>query len=339
MTDRRARVVCFGEALVDLFPASLDARGRPLAAVETFRRCVGGAPANVAVGLGRLGVRAALLSYVGRDAFGDFLRGALETDGVEVRGVESLPARTGITFVSWDAAGERSFLFYRHGSADALLDVGLVERHAELVAESAVVQLGTSTLVCDPAASATRRLLELCHAARTAIGLDLNLRLHLWPSRDAALEAARWLARQATVLKADAGEAFELTGERDPERAAQALLALGPRLVAVTCGDAGAVWASPAASGRAFAAPVVVKDSTGAGDGFCAGLLAALLEGASGADPAALCDQDAASLARAVQRGCWAGSLVCREVGAVSSAPRREELEELGRLAACGPIA
>src|SRR4051812_46065050 len=99
--------IAFGEILWDLFEV------RP----GIFDRQLGGAPANVATGLARLGVRAAIAGAVGRDSFGDDLVEHLRRDGVDTRLVERLPNRTGITFVTRDARGEPRFLFYRHDTA------------------------------------------------------------------------------------------------------------------------------------------------------------------------------------------------------------------------------
>src|SRR5579863_5063302 len=111
----RLDVACFGEILWDIFET--ESRGRaPIA--RTFRRELGGAPANVATGLARLGAKAAVVGGVGRDSFGQALVAHLAKDGVEVRFVVTLENRTGLTFVTRDAAGEPRFLFYRHDSAD-----------------------------------------------------------------------------------------------------------------------------------------------------------------------------------------------------------------------------
>src|SRR5436309_8982028 len=98
-------VVCFGEALVDLLP---DSRGR-LRDCERFEVHSGGAPANVAVGLARLGKRVALAGAVGDDEFGHLLRRKLEGEGVELALRPTSEAKTGMWFIALDAHGERTF--------------------------------------------------------------------------------------------------------------------------------------------------------------------------------------------------------------------------------------
>src|SRR5438874_13657922 len=115
-----------GEALVDLVATE---RG-PLPASPAFRRYAGGAPANVARGLARLGARAGWSWSVGADGFGEFLLGAMRADGVDISRAQALRGRqTGICFIALDEAGERTFLGY--GQPDAacffapvLLDAG-----------------------------------------------------------------------------------------------------------------------------------------------------------------------------------------------------------------------
>jgi fructokinase len=147
-------VICFGEILWDIFEAR--PRGSdPIA--RTFRRELGGAPANVATGLARLGVRAAVVGGVGRDRFGDALVAHLRQDHVDVRFVLKLPNRTGLAFVTPGARGEPAFLFYRHESADISLRA---EHIAPAMGRARWVLVGTSTLM-------TRELERTCWSIST----------------------------------------------------------------------------------------------------------------------------------------------------------------------------
>ena len=136
-----SRVLSYGEALVDFLP---DRRGS-LADVETFTKTIGGAPANTAVGLARLGCDVGLLGKIGADEFGDYLLDALQREGVDVAGVsQTSEAKTGITFISLDENGDRSFLFFREPSADMTIsvddiDVDVIEEQSP--AEHSVLEL------------------------------------------------------------------------------------------------------------------------------------------------------------------------------------------------------
>src|SRR5262249_23412122 len=154
-------VLCFGEVIIDFLP---EDAGRRLRGVERFARHLGGAPANVAVDLARLGAAAGLMTLVGDDEFGAFLRARLEREGVDIsaRGAPA-PARTGVAFVSLGPRGERSFLFYRNPSADQLIAEGDVDPAA--LRRARVFHYGSSTLSCEPARAATRKALREARAA------------------------------------------------------------------------------------------------------------------------------------------------------------------------------
>jgi pfkB family carbohydrate kinase len=113
-----ADVVCFGDLLIDFVPT---VTGKGLADAPAFVKAPGGAAANVAVGLVRLGASSAFVGKVGEDPFGHFLADTLAREGVDVRALRfETRARTALAFVSLRADGEREFLFYRHPSADML---------------------------------------------------------------------------------------------------------------------------------------------------------------------------------------------------------------------------
>ncbi len=317
-------VICVGEVLVDLFAEATDGAGCPIAEAERFRPLLGGAPANAAVALARQGYPSALLALVGDDGFGAYLRRALDAEGVATALVDSSPARTGLAFVSRDAAGERSFLFSRDGSADMCLDAAQVALHAKEIAAAAAVHLCGNGLAVEPMASALQEAVALAAQHGVPISVDLNLRFHLWPSAEAAGAAAREVVAAATVVKADLAEAEAVCGEREPRRAARALCELGPNVACVTLGGDGAVFhAAGGASGHVQAPTVEVVDSTGAGDAFAATLIGGLLAREGGV-AAPIGEEELSSL---VRRACTAGARVCGHLGAITGLPTAEQLD------------
>ncbi len=329
MTARGLDVLCLGETIVDFFP---ERAGIGLADATRFDRHLGGAPANVAVGLARLGVRAGLCTLVGRDAFGDFLVGALTAEGVDVRGVGRHPhAKTGVTFVAVAEGGERSFTFYRDGCADQR--VGPDDVDPTLVAAARVLHIGSSTLVLDGPRAATHAALAAAADAGAVVSMDPNLRLHLWP--DAATARARTLEAlaRAHVVKLAEDELVPLFGTADPAAAAAVAHALGPPLVVITRGARGAEVHHGGRRDEIPAEAVAVLDTTGAGDGFVAGFLAALLPalpigpevGPEGpAERVAGLSADAVTAAAVF--GCKVAGRVVTRFGATSALPRRSEL-------------
>src|SRR5947209_2042525 len=163
------RVVCFGEALVDLLP---DRRGK-LRDCEKFEVHSGGAPANVAVGLARLGQSVSFVGVVGEDEFGRLLERKLAAEGVDARLRFTSEAKTGLWFVALDAAGERTF-FAPTGAdgADKLIDESDVAR----LPPSDWLHCGSSSHVKPAAQEALRKAVRLGRR----VSFDPNVRLHLW---------------------------------------------------------------------------------------------------------------------------------------------------------------
>lgn len=306
--------VCLGELLIDFVP---DERGTSLAQTRSFTKQPGGAPANVAVGLARLGVRSAFLGKVGEDPFGSFLVDVLEDNGVDVSQVRTdAYARTALAFVALTSAGDRDFVFYRHPSADMRYRAEEVD--PEFLAAARSLHIGSISLIQEPSRSATLRALDLAAASGALISYDPNLRLALWPSAQAAKEGIRSVWRRANVIKMSEEELEFLTGSRDLS-AARALRHDGLRLLAITRGDGGASYLSPSFEGDVAGFKVDTVDTTGAGDAFMAALLAGLLtdEGV---------DEDRSRLERLMRRANAYGALTTTRTGAIAGMPTAQEL-------------
>lgn len=301
-------VVCFGEILWDFFETR--PRGsEPIARV--FRRELGGAPANVATGLARLGVRAAIVGGVGRDRFGEALVAHLGRDRVDVRFVVTLPNRTGLTFVTRDARGEPEFVFYRHQSAD----VAVRAKHVTAaMARARWALVGTSTLMTKDLARATTRFLDLAERAGARLLVDLNVRAHLWSSPRAMRTAIARLVERADLVKASDADLRAVSGrsgsrrwlERHARRASW-LLTRGSGM-ASAIGEHGEVHA-PALRARCV-------DATGAGDAFIAGCVATLV--AARAVPGSSAWRDASIWQAALRAGHIMGKKAVSRPGAVA---------------------
>ncbi len=300
-------VVCFGEILWDVF--ELGKRGPNLA--RTFRRELGGAPANVATGLARLGLRAAVVGGVGRDRFGQALRAHLASDGVHVGFVLELPNRTGLTFVVRDARGQPEFLFYRNGSANLALRA---ENVKPAMGRARWVLVGTSTLMTPELAGATQRFLDVGVRAGARVFVDLNVRAHLWSRRSVMERAIRGLVARANLVKAS-DEDLRAAGARgDGTRWLARHAAKASWLITRGAGEASAIGEHGEVHSPALRATCV--DATGAGDAFIAGSLAVLVAARAVPGSRAWCDQtvwDAALLA-----GHMMGKKAVSRLGAVA---------------------
>jgi fructokinase len=277
------RVVVAGETLVDFLPD----RPGPLADVESFDRRAGGAPANVAVALARLDEPPTFWSRVGDDAFGDFLVETLREAGLDTGYVERDPtAKTSLAFVGHDSDGERRFSFYRDGTADTRMEPGGLPDAA--LADVAWVHVGGVTLADEPARSATLDLMRRARDAGAVVSFDPNARPELWTDANFAATAGEAL-ELADVVKATPEDLAALGWTGDPTALAERVLDAGPHTALLTLGGAGAVAVadadSPFADGPTETShggyAVDVVDTTGAGDAFTAGAIAALVGGES----------------------------------------------------------
>ena len=268
-------LVTMGRVGVDLYP---EQSGVPLAEVRTFAKSLGGSPTNVAVGAARYGHRAAVITKVGADGFGDYVRDALRGFGVDDRFVGTHPAlRTPIVFCELLPPESPSILFYRQPSApDLQLSAG--ELDLDAIRGARVFWTTGTGLSEEPSRTATLAALEA--RGGTAITVhDLDYRPSFWPSpEDARTQQLRALAH-ATVAVGNVEECAVAVGEGAPEDLARRLLDLGLDLAIVKLGGDGVLAAWGGDVERFPPVPVRVVNGLGAGDAFGAGVCHGLLEG------------------------------------------------------------
>lgn len=329
------RLVTLGEALIDL--VAYDRSGTGLAHAERFQRAAGGAPANVAVGAARLGVRSGLIGKVGADPFGDYLVDTLHGSGVDVTQLQrDAKAPTALALVSLAPDGERDFVFYHHGAADTRLRMDEIDE--EYLRAAQLLHVGSISLIHEPARSATVRAVTLAEQHGLLRSFDPNLRLSLWPSEATARAAVLALVPRMNIIKVNAEELEFLTGGRH-EAAARELLIGAVELVLVTDGARGVRYFGHASAGHVASPAVAAVDTTGAGDAFVAALLAALCE-----RPELLSRQSATGTARqleltsrleaALARANAYAALTTTRHGAIPALPSSADLDAfLSRLA------
>lgn len=320
-------VLCFGEALIDFVPLR---QGQRLAEVETFARVPGGAPANVAAAVARLGGRAIFAGQVGRDGFGDCLRTTLDEAGVDTRWLrQTAEARTALAFVSLGARGERDFAFYRDPSADMLFPAAAVE--PAWFEGHGIFHFGTLSLTHPASRAATERAVALARAAGWLISFDPNARLDLWPSPDAFVRATLDLLPSCHLVKVAAEELTLLAGAADA--GPDFLLGRGPQVLLLTLGPQGARVVT--AAGLDIHAPgleVDVVDTTGAGDAFAGAFLFALAR--REVTPATLAPllADAAAMREALAFANASAAISVTRRGAIPAMPTAGEVAaRLGR--------
>jgi fructokinase len=273
------RVVCLGEAVVDFVS---DPPAVRLTDAHAFVPSFGGSQANTAAGAARLGARAALIGCTGADPWGEWLRAGLQSEGVDVSMYElRADVDTTMAFVALSAEGEPSFSIY--GGAGRGFLTGREDRLLRLVEQETpgVLAFGSDSLIVPEDREVLERVKELAARHRWRVLYDPNLREDRWSHRRAMLDAARNALRDVTVVKSNAVEAMALTDEGDADRAATALIRLGPRQALVTRGGEGAVLAGSEGILHVAAQRADVVDTTGAGDAVAAVLAAGLTRGSA----------------------------------------------------------
>ncbi len=281
-------LLAVGEAVVDFISTE---EADSLREAHTFRRFPGGAPANVAAYLARLGGQATLIAKVGADAFGHFLQASLEHTGVLTDHLVFDPAaHTTAVFIA-HPRGTPDFAVFR--GADARLRPDEVDEHA--VQRAKVVHASAFALSREPCRSAVEKAFRLARHHDKLVSLDPNYSPRVWPDREEAQEVLGRVLRYASITKPSLDDAQRLFGGgQQPEAYIARYHEMGPQVVVFTMGAKGVLFSDGNALTHIPARPVRAVDVTGAGDAFWAGFLVAWLDG----NPLPRCMRFAQEIAR-----------------------------------------
>jgi 5-dehydro-2-deoxygluconokinase len=300
-----------GRVGVDLYPEQI---GVSLADVKTFRKMLGGSATNVAVAAARLGRSSAVITKVGDDPFGPYVRQALGEFGVDAARVGTHPTlRTPVVFCEIFPPDDFPILFYRQPTAP---DMTLEPAELDLDEIAAVPLFWTTGtgLSEEPSRTTTLAALE-ARGGREITVHDLDYRPVFWGSEE---EAGRWgreALRHASVVVGGRSEAVPLVGDRSPSETARALLELGPQLAVVKLGPEGVLGATADEEVVVPPIPVEVVNGLGAGDAFGGALCHALLAGWP--------------LERTLRFANAAGALVASRLGCADDMGTVEEVQQL----------
>jgi 5-dehydro-2-deoxygluconokinase len=273
-------LVTVGRVSVDLYARE---QGVGFADVETFAKSVGGSPTNVAVAAARLGRRAAVITAVGDDPFGEYIRGALaDRFGVDVRFVGTHPTlRTPLAFAAMDPPEDPQLLFYREPAApDMQIELAAIDRDA--VREATILWVSASALSAEPSRGTTVALMR--ERDRSATILDLDYRPTFWRDEEEASAVIGAALDLAGTAVGNREECRVAVGTADSQRAADALLGRGCRLAVVKQGGEGVLVATAEEREIVPGLRVPVVCGLGAGDAFGGALCHGLLAGWSPAE-------------------------------------------------------
>ncbi|KAI3471085.1 hypothetical protein Pfo_027748 [Paulownia fortunei] len=316
-------VVCFGEMLIDFVPT---VGGVSLAEAPSFKKAPGGAPANVAVCIAKLGGSAAFIGKVGQDEFGHMLANILKENKVDNSGVRFDPyARTALAFVTLRADGEREFMFFRNPSADMRLHES--ELDVNLVKKATIFHYGSISLIEEPCRSTQLAAMGIAKKSGSLLSYDPNLRLPLWPSEDAARKGIMAIWDQADIIKISEDEISFLTEGDNPHDDNVVLTKLfhpNLRLLLVSEGKAGCRYYTTQFKGRVPAVEVKSVDTTGAGDAFVGAILYCLASDVN-------LFKEEKRLREALFFANACGALTVTKKGAIPALPTKEAVQQIIR--------
>jgi 5-dehydro-2-deoxygluconokinase len=303
-------VIAMGRIGVDLYP---EQSGVPLARVKTFAKSLGGSPTNVAVAAARLGASVAVVTKVGDDPFGEYVREALAGFGVDDRWVGTDPAlRTPLAFCEIHPPDSFPLLFYREPKAPDL-NIEASELDLDAIRAARVLWTTGTGLSAEPSRSATLAALE---ARDGGIAIhDLDHRPVFWDHHTEAGRHAREALAHATVAVGNQDEVEVAVGLRDPHEASAALLDLGVELAIVKRGPDGVLARTRDEVVEVEPIRLEVRNGLGAGDAFGGALSYALLQGWEAE--------------RALRLANVAGALVASRLACADDMPTLAELESM----------
>ena len=315
MSTESLELLTVGRVGVDIYPQ----QNGPLKDVSTFAKYLGGTATNVAVGAARLGRRTAVLTKVGPDSFGEFVREALAGFGVDPAYVGTAPGLlTPVVFCELDPAEDPALFFYRQPIAP---DLTIVDEDIpwDVVRDVPVFWVTGTGASVEP--SRTSQLAMLKHRGRVDPGsgrhtvLDLDWRPMFWSSPDEASAEYDALLDHVTVAVGNRAEVEVAVGTSDPDEAATRLLDRGLELALVKMGGEGVLVATPDSRDVVAPHPVEVVCGLGAGDAFGGALVHGLL---SGWEPV-----------RIARHANAAGAIVASRLSCADAMPTLDELTHL----------
>ena len=311
------KALCIGELLIDFVSTTPDVT---LAEAPGFVKAPGGAPANVAVGLAKLGVDAGFIGKVGADPFGNFLTETLQRNNVDTAYlIAGETSRTTLAFVATRSDGMKDITFYRHPGADIQLSPDEID--VDYIHSAELFHYGSVSLSHSPTREATLKAIQYAKSAGAFISYDPNLRLMLWDNAD---DAKHWIwevMSYADVVKISEEEWEFVTGDIELKQGVERILGLGVKLLVVTLGERGCYYTNGNVEGSVDGFAVEVVDTLGAGDAFVAAMLTQLM---THADIESL-EKD--KLDAIMRYANAAGALATQKVGVIPALPTHSEIE------------
>jgi len=279
--------VAVGRLCIDLNANEIN---RPMEDTVTFTKYVGGSPANICIGMARLGLKTAFVGKVADDQMGRFIVRYLEQNGIDTRNVvkDDSGAVTGLAFTEIKSPTDCSILMYRDNVADLKLTAGEVDE--ALIASSKMVLISGTALAQSPSREAVFQALRYARKHGAVIAFDLDYRPYTWTSDEETAVYYNQAAEYCDIIigtreEFDMMERLDQQAERSDLATASAWFNHRAQIVIIKHGKEGSIaYGKDGASYRAKSYKAQVVKTFGAGDSYAAGFLYSLMQGAPVAD-------------------------------------------------------
>ena len=297
------KVICPGEALIDF--VSMDI-GKTLKATDGFIKKAGGAPANVAAAISKLGAEAYFCGTVGDDAFGGFLEDTLNNNNINTELLFKIKNNTTFAFVSLMENGERDFEFAR--DADECLTFDMISDRLE---EFDLYHFGSATAFMGGNLKDTYfKLKEYAKSNNKIISFDANYRESLFGNnKEEFIKCCKEFIVDSNIVKLSEEEAKLISGIEDIKEASQYIVNLGCENLMVTLGKEGTLLSNREKQILIKTKEVKMKDATGAGDAFIGAVIAQIL------------NEPGKSMEKIVEMANLVGGITTTKLGALESIP------------------
>lgn len=302
------KVICPGEALIDF--VSMDI-GKTLKATDGFIKKAGGAPANVAAAISKLGAEAYFCWTVGDDAFGGFLEDTLNNNNINTELLFKIKNNTTFAFVSLMENGERDFEFAR--DADECLTFDMISDRLE---EFDLYHFGSATAFMGGNLKDTYfKLKEYAKSNNKIISFDANYRESLFGNnKEEFIKCCKEFIVDSNIVKLSEEEAKLISGIEDIKEASQYIVNLGCENLMVTLGKEGTLLSNREKQILIKTKEVKMKDATGAGDAFIGAVIAQIL------------NEPGKSMEKIVEMANLVGGITTTKLGALESIPTWDEV-------------
>jgi 5-dehydro-2-deoxygluconokinase len=277
--EREFDLILMGRVTIDLNPIDYY---KTLAESETYKKYLGGSPANIAVGLARLGKKVGFISRVSDDIFGDFVVDYFKKEGVDTQYISRAKngEKLGLTFTEILSKEESSILMYRNMAADLSLDVSDVSE--DYIKRAKALLISGTALASSPSREACLKALQFAKNTNTPVIFDIDYREYNWKNLDETAIYYSIVARDSDIILGSREE-YDLTeslikkGLSDSESAA---LWEKAKIVIIKHGKKGSTaYTKDGSSFSIKPFPVEALKSFGGGDGYASAFIYALMEG------------------------------------------------------------